>query len=1753
MVLTKQKQDLLKRLQCGQIRSVINDVQGCLETENEDTLALFLLCGISNVITGGSVDLREGDIYHLCYMCCEALEVENLNVNKYKFLCSLYHITKYFVNQNNIDAALKLSSFILRTRCEVDEETICSVYYNCHYIFHRVVVAKKQEYLEGKADISFILNIVKHSLKFLKCCIGVYLLHVLDRATQFAHGVKLTDDEHHLQIVQLQIDILELTYCEESERCEKIGYDNLYKSYMSLLSSILKSLFDAKHLIEAQEVIRKTFKCISIWNKNDLVSKNCSVFLEDVLSLFLERPDDFAERLEACTRVLKCLLREYRGCKILDLTCITLVRVLHSVSSYWIAQDAEDWNRHMCLYVQKSFFQFIFCISKLLLRSQCVKCTLPSGKECPVNNDTVSSVNVLTIVVNCVMSSVGKKLKGFTSLLPDAITALNEAIEGIKTLKQANCPVWKETWKRCGIKTYNLGVHCNSAGLMLESKEFFSKFCQTCIQFGEQPESPEAKDGILGLGMLNLVQIYKDLKNYQGALRTAAVGLIILPNLKDKFLQQWAKIKNYASAEKYKNIQTLTIYDILKDDKKIEILYPNIGLESVNFPQLLIWELEAYSLLISSSWQCIQAAYNKLCSLSPNCSMQVEGLLAYLPSLWISGTTEEFSDVVCSVKNILETLKKENQSVEIGKERYLCLLGNLYYWLFLCQLRLMRLKQEEEVLSSNIIPTKFQSQQEDNHDPLETCDVTPAYRNLNLENESQILETLNEAVACWTSALQNGFIAASQGPLCYIEVAAHLYDLYGYVAWSLRSWCLYFKYAETLDNKEAMLLGLCHILEWCTCGRTECKLLTRAQDITSLLKLEDDKEFASQLLFHKYWLSRGRHCLRNKKFVEVGDCLEKLVAFTKRENIQHFTQSILYVQTALLICQCMCVPYPDIVTWPSKSDRDVMNEATRTYGNAMSLLKQVKMTPAENAQVLYLMLEVSQWLGQLCLELFWPREARCFMKGDLILSQKLGLATRTAQFLNLLAQVDVMCCNVNDSQVKLQGIEGLLQLESRFQPYDITSKNHNTDENSELSSQLERLTLERSVRIAEFRDISRLPLRNRSPCASPNLRKITFVLPSFVRHGADCKCNMCNTFALQALAMGAVFIQAEVYKIQSELKEALEFFEGGLQLYKQLIYKQHELIKKLSCKVHQLVLGQSDCTECFALLLHPLKLGNIRVTRGYADFIAASGSYVQAQKLNAEALREAENLKVSHLHLVADLMVQSFSIQQAQAYSLEPKRYKEDCTSHVQETPRRFVETIKTPLNTNSLPHHALLPLSISNVKNHHRSPYKIKLRKLVLPETKNDDSRKGNKQTVNRKSIQEKKNYALKQEQLKPLIVYEDSPIVAKTKKPPVSKSRVKQNSVRTLRSKTSQKETSTRHRVSEYESLNKVCQALEFTNDSPVRFSKIHQSSIKNRKKGDSSVNNVKGVTPNVTNDEGINLAHLGLQGLDVSLSDSDNEVFGISETVPALKQTGALNGKASTSEIFSDVDAPVLKASRPLRSYSKQNSKAQFTDKNKTSQEAVSEEERINSMKDISPVDNEKTIVARKQPCTSKKGVENIFPDSALTVRKTRGRGKSSSRYASSSVSSKISLKGNVNQALITDMENLVLDSENNSNDARKSSTKGKGYKGTKKGSQVLFTPSRKNSKKEHDLTIVSSSSLDELFDTYERQTNRQSKDKGYECKKKVIVSSASEDETSSKFETGISSDEEATLSRIKAKNVLSSTKKRRLPMRHHFLLN
>jgi hypothetical protein len=63
--------------------------------------------------------------------------------------------------------------------------------------------------------------------------------------------------------------------------------------------------------------------------------------------------------------------------------------------------------------------------------------------------------------------------------------------------------------------------------------------------------------------------------------------------------------------------------------------------------------------------------------------------------------------------------------------------------------------------------------------------------------------------------------------------------------------------------------------------------------------------------------------------------------------------------------------------------------------------------------------------------------------------------------------------------------------------------------------------------------------------------------------------------------------------------------------------------------------------------------------RSYADFMAAGAPYVQAKKLNADAVQEIENLKLAHPHLADDIRDQTLCIEGAHVSSLEPKKSKQ--------------------------------------------------------------------------------------------------------------------------------------------------------------------------------------------------------------------------------------------------------------------------------------------------------------------------------------------------------------------------------------------------------------------------------------------------------------------------------------------------------------
>jgi len=487
---------------------------------------------------------------------------------------------------------------------------------------------------------------------------------------------------------------------------------------------------------------------------------------------------------------------------------------------------------------------------------------------------------------------------------------------------------------------------------------------------------------------------------------------------------------------------------------------------------------------------------------------------------------------------------------------------------------------------------------------------------------------------------------------------------------------------------------------------------------------------------------------------------------------------------------------------------------------------------------------------------------------------------------------------------------------------------------------------------------------------------------------------------------------------------------------------------------------------------------------------------------------------------------------------------KEERTLHVQEMPRVALASMKTPSNTISLSHRTFCPLSVSNVRIHEHSPIKIKPRKLVLPENENDDLEKENKQTKKGTSVKKTRIPTHKQKQSKTVTVFEDSPTVAQIGKLPPSSSRVQKRSTRALRSKTSHKEAS--HGASELESLSNICQALEIRIDNPGGHSEI-QFSAEHRKQS-SSVKNTKALPTHMIEGNETDVANLVCEGLDVSISDINNEVFEITDSVSASEQAGKINREPGASEISAKL-ASVVKAPK-LRTYSRQKSTVQFK-KCQMSREDENRGETVTAVKR-----NQKTKKnTEKQSYSSSKGIRKMSPDSSLTAKETRSRGKSVASYVSLSGSSKSFLHESVD--LIKDMTSINLDS-NKLKVGSVSHTIEKGKEGKShrsvKASEFLFTPLRTKARKQHDETIVPSSP-DEHHGASRKTTVLPEVNKRTERRKKVVFSSSSseEEEKPSNLKACISSENDTTLKKKKQRKGVSSSKREQLLPKHPFILS
>lgn len=150
-------------------------------------------------------------------------------------------------------------------------------------------------------------------------------------------------------------------------------------------------------------------------------------------------------------------------------------------------------------------------------------------------------------------------------------------------------------------------------------------------------------------------------------------------------------------------------------------------------------------------------------------------------------------------------------------------------------------------------------------------------------------------------------------------------------------------------------------------------------------------------------------------------------------------------------------------------------------------------------------------------------------------AQILGATIRVAEILKSLCYIDLSRVQLNDCEVKLQGLEHILSIET----FKVCTNSNLTKMNSDNILQTPTRAID------PIRD---LPEYNTSPV----LQNKVFSLPEFMSH-KDCNCYFCQNISYHYLVFTSTHIRAQLYAFQKNIAASLQHFHGAFKIKENLI------------------------------------------------------------------------------------------------------------------------------------------------------------------------------------------------------------------------------------------------------------------------------------------------------------------------------------------------------------------------------------------------------------------------------------------------------------------------------------------------------------------------------------------------------------------------------------------------------------------------
>ncbi|XP_046389165.1 uncharacterized protein LOC124158047 isoform X2 [Ischnura elegans] len=587
--------------------------------------------------------------------------------------------------------------------------------------------------------------------------------------------------------------------------------------------------------------------------------------------------------------------------------------------------------------------------------------------------------------------------------------------------------------------------------LLVICEEFLMKYCKLNSKWVQTNEFAVFKDNYWwAIQRLYLCRVEQG--KYRSAL--AALAMCLERRITDKYssvFKEWGKVKICAQLSTKERmpgeeLKLSTVYHILKEN--FEEIFS--GKEISQFLKL---ELNAYLSKEVSMTSAVQDVCQTILEVTDDSILKFEAQLCLIElscPMAMSDTavdTEEESKkpndmtveyALASCKKLIAVFQREIRDAPVKEDvpAMLCVLGQAYYSMYLYKSCLRRKKAKELDGDGAIalrLPKKVDANEEGIEEEIVSCDVVPSQLSLKSSRQRELLSaTLNVAVALWEHAINLGLKSSDSDNfnvlslLKCIEASAHIYELYDDLWHCVQSWCLLCRFGDVFMKDEVYLLGVSNLMRKGAVSPSS-SLLPRADSIAA--KLPDDSP-----LLYTYSLGKCWQYLAVCEYSAGLTILEKI--FKNTLSGSGIWNIIIYAHAEFLLAMYCLMSAEDF--YRSEVSKALVplgctryDFATNALGTLVRLLASWKdsgsLSLFISAQVL--LLDITLWIGETFLDLNIPQEAYAHLKQEFQLAQKLLLPNRAVQFLSMLAFVDLMACNKADCEVKLLGMESIVDLD----------------------------------------------------------------------------------------------------------------------------------------------------------------------------------------------------------------------------------------------------------------------------------------------------------------------------------------------------------------------------------------------------------------------------------------------------------------------------------------------------------------------------------------------------------------------------------------------------------------------------------------------------------------------------------------------------------------------------------------------------